>query len=133
MLSQILFVFKTKIWPKPGQAARFKIEVIHIFMHEAAKLMGFSVDSFKQRILPHTYIHSKHQLKTELGAHFNSALVIAFTIYYIVKKLICLRWPTNSEFFGNITGNSQEYPFKTGSCFWIRVLFLCIKQSSLFL
>ena len=58
LLGQILFVFKTKIWPKPGQPAKFKTEVIHIFMYETAKLMGFSVDAVMQRILSHKYILS---------------------------------------------------------------------------
>lgn len=42
-------------WPKPGQAAKFKAEVIHIFVYETAKLMGFSLDAFMQRILSHKY------------------------------------------------------------------------------
>lgn len=66
-------MFKTKIWPKPGQAAKFKAEVIHIFMRETAKLMGFYVDSFKQRILPHKYILStswKQNLEPILILHW---------------------------------------------------------------
>lgn len=49
-------------------------------MHEAAELLGFSVDTFKQGST--SYIHSKHELKTEFRAPFNSALVIAFTIIH---------------------------------------------------
>ena len=44
--------------PKPGQAAKFKAEVIQIFVYETAKLMGFSLDAFMQRILSHKYILS---------------------------------------------------------------------------
>lgn len=58
LLGQILFVFKTKICPKPGQPAKFKAEVIHIFMYKIAKLISFSVDAFMQRILSHKYILS---------------------------------------------------------------------------
>lgn len=60
-------------WPGPGQAAKFKAEVIHIFMYEIAKLMGFSVDAFMQRIPSYKYILStsrKQNLEPILNLHW---------------------------------------------------------------